>query len=102
MGRGQEAAAVAAEATEMSGRLRSPVGEVAALEAQGATGSAADSLRQAREGWAALGRPLDAARCELLTATVTGDRGACEAAAEAFDRLGVDHLAGRARELALR
>jgi predicted ATPase len=100
IGRDEDARAVAEETVEMTRRVHSPVGEVAALEADGATSGSAEILRQAVEGWEALGRPLDAARCQLLMATVTRDRDASEAAAAAFERLGVGHLADRARALA--
>jgi len=107
-GRPQDGRAAAQAAVETCRRLSSPVGEVAALEAEGATAPPAEAcpqLAKARDGWSELGRPLDAARCQLLAATVLvrsrGD-GAAEmasAAAEAFDALGVPHLARRAREL---
>jgi adenylate cyclase len=106
-GRPQEGGAAAQEAADISRRLHSPVGEVAALEAEGATAPPREAtalLAQARDGWRELGRPLDAARCELLAATVlaSSDRdGATElatASADAFEALGVPHLARRARE----
>ena len=65
-------------------------------------------LRGARERWAALGRPLDAARCTLIHGRVLADRDPAasaalvgEAAAE-YEALGVPGLAGRARELVTR
>ncbi len=101
-GRPEEARAAAEEATAATQRLRSPVGEVAALEADGATTEGDEGLEllaRARDGWHALGRPLDAARCELLAAAVSGKPDNLEAAAAAFESLGVTHLAERAREL---
>jgi class 3 adenylate cyclase/tetratricopeptide (TPR) repeat protein len=103
-GRQGEARGAAEEATALTERVQSPVGEVAALEADGATSEgdrAAELLGRARDGWNALGRPLDAARCELLAAVLSDDADGYAAAAEAFDRLGVGHLAGRAREAAV-
>jgi tetratricopeptide (TPR) repeat protein len=102
-GRLEEGRAAAEEATAATERLRSPVGEVAALEADGATATGErgeELLIRARDGWQALGRPLDAARCELLTALVSGRPEAYAAAADAFERLGVHHAADRAREQA--
>jgi len=81
-----------------------PVGEAAALEAEGAVGElpyAIDQLRAARDAWQALGRPLDTARCELLlggrlleTSPMPRWRRFDQAAA-AYDTLGVVHLAGQ-------
>jgi hypothetical protein len=62
-------------------------------------------LRRGRAAWGKLGRPLDAARCELLLGQRLregDDETASEtlaAAAAAYERLGVNHLAARAREL---
>jgi len=108
VGRLDEAATAAGEAADTCRRLRSPVGEVATLEAEGATAppdQVASLLNRARDGWLGLGRPLDAARCELLVAMLSVGSNpreaarASAAAAEAFERLGVAHLATRAREL---
>ena len=60
----------AEEAGHLAERLHYPVGQAAALrgprrDAPDPRGGA-ELLREARELWAALGRPLDAARCELL------------------------------------
>ena len=62
-------------------------------------------LREARELWHGLDRPLDAAACDLLIGTVLRDAepgtsaAALETAAEAFERLGVAHMAERAKSL---
>jgi class 3 adenylate cyclase/tetratricopeptide (TPR) repeat protein len=106
----QEVARTAAqEAADLAERVHYPVGEAAAIEATGVVGAlpgALVDLRRAREAWQQLGRPLEAARCQLLlgqrqlehdqtAATATLERAASEYAA-----LGVTHLAARARELA--
>ncbi len=95
-------------AGELAERVHYPVGAAAVLEARGMTNGfpqAGELLRDARAAWEQLGRPLDAARCDLLL----GQRARAEepaiaeraltAAAEAYDLLGVAHLAARAREL---
>ncbi len=105
--RRDEGRRAAERAAELHHRLRSPVGCLSVLEAQGANSAdgteGATRLRGAAEGWTDLGRPLDAARCRLLAgrALDADDPGAATeeyliAAAE-FDRLGVPHLAERAR-----
>ncbi len=87
-----------------------PVGQAAALEARGAVAEdpseGAARLEEARDAWKALGRPIDAARCELLRGgrlleaeDSSGGGAALNAAAEAGELLGVTHLARRAREL---
>ena len=108
-GKREQAAESAEEAAELAGRLHYPVGRAAALEAQGA--SAADPeearrlLAEAREAWTALDRPIDAARCELVAGCVLAEaepasaQASLAAAAEAYERLAVPHLAHRAREL---
>src|SRR5438552_2544782 len=72
-----EAADAASEAAALADRLHYPVGEAAALEARGATasdpGDAATLLAAARERWLEIGRPLEAARCDLLTAGVLSE-----------------------------
>jgi tetratricopeptide (TPR) repeat protein len=108
-GHPEQAAAAALAATELAERVPYPVGQASALEARGVVGappaSGAD-LRQAREAWEKLGRPLDAARCELLLGQrllehdPTGALTALERAACEYEQLGVSHLALRARELA--
>lgn len=74
-GRSEEARAAARDAAERGERLRFPITEAAVLEARGATvegnGERARLLHEAEEAWAALGRPLDAARCARVAAAVT-------------------------------
>jgi class 3 adenylate cyclase/predicted ATPase len=101
----------AEEATTLADRVRYPVAEASALEATGAvTASArpegAKRLLAAREAWTKLGRPIDAARCELLAGRLmlesdpdSAARALAEAAAS-YERLGIAHLAATARELA--
>jgi class 3 adenylate cyclase/tetratricopeptide (TPR) repeat protein len=98
----------AEQAATLVGRVHYPLGDAAVLEARGMTGELPDALellRGGRDAWQQLGRPLDAARCELMlgrrlhehrepTAEET-----LEAAARAYEQLGVAHLAARAREL---
>ena len=78
----------------LADRLRYPVGKAASLEARGAVAAdpaeASAALTEARDAWQALGRPLDAARCDYLRGRLLrdsdagrGPRGAAEAAAEA-------------------
>jgi hypothetical protein len=101
---------VAAQAEALSGRVRYPTGEAAALEAKGAASNVSDALgllRQARQAWSGLGRALDAARCDLVIGhrLREQDPGAASealaAAAAAYEKLGVEHLAASARALAL-
>ena len=69
-GKAEAAREVAEEAAGLAERLRYPIGRAASLEARGAT--AADPaegerlLSEARQAWEALGRPVDAERCETL------------------------------------
>jgi class 3 adenylate cyclase/tetratricopeptide (TPR) repeat protein len=107
-GRDDAAREAAEEAERLAERLHYPVGRAFTTEARGATdpdpAAGAEALAEARESWSEIGRPLDSARCELLR----GDRlrdsdpdaagDALEAAAAAFEELGVTHLAERARE----
>jgi class 3 adenylate cyclase/tetratricopeptide (TPR) repeat protein len=103
-----EAAEAATEAAALAERLHYPVGEAAALEARGATAAdpreAAALLGMARERWLEIGRPLEAARCDLLTATVLRQtdpplaREASERAAADYERLGVAHMAAKAAQ----
>ena len=105
-GRGDDAREAASEAAALAHRLHYPVGEAAALEARGATASdpaeAASLLAQAREQWLAIGRPLEAARCDLLAAAVLREsdpqtaQAAAERAAADYKRLGVAHMANKA------
>jgi tetratricopeptide (TPR) repeat protein len=109
-GRMGDAAEAAAEAAALAERLSFPVGAAAALEARGATAGdateAASLLSGARERWLDMGRPLEAARCDLVTAAVlrdrdegTADAAAARASAE-YERLGVPHMAAKALETA--
>jgi class 3 adenylate cyclase/tetratricopeptide (TPR) repeat protein len=109
-GKAEAAREAAEEAVELAGRLHYPIGSAAALEADGATSEGADaleSLREAHEQWTALGRPLDAARCQLLLGRALREEDsaaaakALEVARDAFEALGVPHQAERARELAV-
>ena len=96
------------QAAELSKRVHYPLGEAAVLEARGMTGELPGALELLRRGhtvWEQLGRPLDAARCELLLGQRSRGHDAAvaeealTAAAAAYERLGVKHLATRAREL---
>jgi predicted ATPase/class 3 adenylate cyclase len=100
---------VADQATALAERVHYPLGDAAVLEARAMTSKppeALELLRQGRSAWERLGRPLDAARCELLLGQRLreSDPAAAEealaAAAQAYERLGVKHLGKRARELA--
>ncbi len=105
----EEPAEQAAEqAAELATRIHYPVGEAAMLEARGMTcelPEAFDLLRRGHAAWEQLGRPLDAARCELLLGQRLREHDpaaaseALASAAAACDRLGVGHLAEQAREL---
>jgi predicted ATPase/class 3 adenylate cyclase len=109
-GRRDEAREAAAEASALAERLHYPVGEAAALEARGATATepadAAAQLAEARSKWTAIGRPLDAARCGLLTAAVLREsdpataQAAAERSADEYRELGVPHMTKRALALA--
>ena len=108
-GRAKAAREAADEAERLADRLRYPVGKAASLEAHGAAAAdpaeAAEALREAHVAWEALGRPLDAARCDYLRGRLLREpdpeqaRESLEAAAEAAERYGVDHLAQLARGL---
>jgi tetratricopeptide (TPR) repeat protein len=104
------AAEAAAQADALAARVRYPTGEAAASEAKGAATKLPDALellQQAREAWTRLGRALDAARCELVIGHRLRDHDpgaaseALAAAAAAYEDLGVEHLAARARALAV-
>jgi len=109
-GRDEQARNSAEEAGELAERLHYPIGRAAALEARGVTAEDPDEgariLAEARDAWSALERPLEAARCVLLAGQVLGEsdpersRELLEEAAAETERLGVEHLAARARELA--
>ena len=85
-------------------------GKAASLEARGAVAEDPDeasaALSEARDAWQALGRPLDAARCDYLRGRMLRDadpdeaREALQSAAEDAERYGVHHLAELARDLA--
>jgi class 3 adenylate cyclase/predicted ATPase len=107
-GRTEQARESAQEAAELAERLHYPVGSAASLEARGATTEdpqeARELLDEAREAWTALRRPLEAARCDLIAAEVlresdppVAEEARLRAAAE-YDKLGVAHLAKRARD----
>ncbi len=108
-GRADQGRETAEEAGYLAERLHYPVGQAAALQARGTTNldaqEGAEQLREARELWNGLNRPLDAAACELLIGTVLRDAepgtaaDALETAAEAFERLGVAHMTERAKTL---
>jgi class 3 adenylate cyclase/tetratricopeptide (TPR) repeat protein len=107
-GEGALAGQAAEQAAALAERVHYPLGEAAVLEARGMTSElpqALELLGQGRSAWERLGRPLDAARCELLLGERARDahpaaaREALAAAAAAYERLGVEHLAARAREL---
>ena len=88
-GRPDAAREAADEAERLADRLRYPVGKAASLEARGAVAADPDessaALAEAREAWQALGRPLDAARCEYLRGRLLRDS-APEEAREALQR----------------
>jgi tetratricopeptide (TPR) repeat protein len=108
-GRVDAAREAADEAERLADRLRYPVGKAASLEARGAVvedpATASAALAEARAAWQALGRPLDAARCDYLRGRLLREsnpheaREALEAAADAADSYGVHHLAELARDL---
>jgi class 3 adenylate cyclase/tetratricopeptide (TPR) repeat protein len=108
-GRDEQARAAAEESARLAERLHYPVGEAAAAEAAAAcaecAGDASDQMKQARDRWRELGRPLDAARCLLVQGRLRARSDPEEAAellnaaAEEYDALAVPALAERAREL---
>jgi tetratricopeptide (TPR) repeat protein len=98
----------AEQAVALAERVHYPLGEAAVLEARGMTSELPEALELLEQGgaaWAQLGRPLDAARCQLLLgqraheADLAGGDEALMSAAAAYERLGVEHLAARARYL---
>jgi class 3 adenylate cyclase/tetratricopeptide (TPR) repeat protein len=109
-GRLEPAREAAEEAGRLSERLRYPVGKAASLEARGATDAdpvaGAAALVEARTEWEQLERPLDAMRCDYLRGRRLRDadseaaREALGNAAEEAERLGIAHLAERARSMA--
>jgi tetratricopeptide (TPR) repeat protein len=99
----------AAQAVSLTDRVGYPTGQAAVLEAQGAAGELAEAvslLRRGADAWAELGRPLDAARCELLIGQRLREQepaaaaDALQAAAKSYETLGVHHLAQGARAMA--
>ncbi|MGH2803808.1 MAG: tetratricopeptide repeat protein, partial [Thermoleophilaceae bacterium] len=108
--RPEAAAEAAREAAELAERLHYPIGRAAALEARGLCVSdareGASLLHEAARAWTELDRPLEAARSRLLAGQALGrvnpeeGRRLLEQAADEVERLGVRHLAERARALA--
>jgi class 3 adenylate cyclase/tetratricopeptide (TPR) repeat protein len=106
---GQIAAAMdaAASAKSLGERLPYPAGQAAALEAQGVVAGDIDEgvalLTQAGSAWSALGRPLDATRCRMLTGWLLRESDAAAAhaaldgAAEDFRRYGAPHALAQTR-----
>jgi class 3 adenylate cyclase/tetratricopeptide (TPR) repeat protein len=109
-GRREQAAESAAETAKLAERIHYPLGRAAALEARGAAATDSEEgaalLLEAEAAWAELERPLEAARCRLLAGRALAGHDAersrelLEGAAAESERLGVAHLAQRARELA--
>jgi tetratricopeptide (TPR) repeat protein len=106
-----QAAREAAELTaQMAGRLHYPLGRAAALEAQGAAAEdpveGAGLLAEAEAAWVAIDRPLEATRSRLLAGQMLlarepgRGRELLEEAAAESERLGVPHLAEKARAAA--
>ena len=107
-GRMEQARDAASEAADLADRLHYPVGQAAALEAQGVTDADLDTgndlLEQAAQAWSDLGRPLDAARCRLALGKRLAKHGdprtreMLEQVGAELEQLGVPHLAAVARE----
>ncbi|MEX2196077.1 MAG: adenylate/guanylate cyclase domain-containing protein [Thermoleophilaceae bacterium] len=101
------ASEAAEEAGNLAERLSYPAGRAAALEARGLTAETPEAattlLAEAASLWSELGRPLERARCILLTAHALREHGAdgwreaCEEAADELGRLGLAQLADKAR-----
>jgi class 3 adenylate cyclase/tetratricopeptide (TPR) repeat protein len=105
----ERAVDLAGEALAQAERMTYPVGRAAALEAVGVAGDLPGGLEQleaASAAWAALGRPLEHARCQLELGRRIGEvdvgRGTAVlvAAADLYERLGVMHVASRTRRAA--
>jgi hypothetical protein len=103
-----QAGEAAERAAELAQRVHYPIGDAATLEARGMTSELAEALELlegGRAAWEQLGRPLDAARCELLLGQRLREQDpaaaevALAAATAACERLGVRHLAERGRQL---
>ena len=107
--RPERAREAAAEAERLAEQLHYPIARAAALEAKGATcddpARGAAVLASAQSAWAELERPLEAARCRLLTGFRLRHHDPARARLELHDaaaeceRLGVAHLADRAHGL---
>ena len=105
----EKAGEAAAEAVRLAEQLHYPIARAAALEARGATvedpDEGASVLAAAETAWASLERPLEAARCRLLAGfrlrghDLERSRRLLGDAAAESERLGVAHLAERARGL---
>jgi hypothetical protein len=107
--RAEPAAAAAGHAIELAERVDYPAGRACALECRGLIGGDPvdpAELMRAAETWHGMGRPLEAARCELLGGErmLLSDRAAAlaaiERAAVSYEELDVAHMASRARRLA--
>ena len=106
-GKVEQGRAAAEEAGHLAERLHYPVGRAAALAAMATTAEdpaqVLSMMLEARELWRGLGRPVDAALCDLLMGHVLLEndaahgREALDRAATEFDQLGVAHLAQWAR-----
>jgi hypothetical protein len=106
-GKREQARELADEASRLAERLPYPVGRASALEATGVCADDLDAaltvLTEARDTWTALGRPLDAAWCDVLIGRICAEERPAVAdeararAADSFEALGVVHLAERAR-----
>jgi adenylate cyclase len=108
-GRTDSAREAAEQAVALARRVRDPVNEAAALEASGIAAEPRESyeaLRRAAALWEALGRRLDAARCQMLLGRrMLEDEPPAgvetlKRAAALFDELGVEHLSEQALTLA--
>jgi tetratricopeptide (TPR) repeat protein len=107
LGKRDQARELAEEAARLAERLPYPVGRAASLEAIGASADnvsdAVAALGDSRDLWSKLGRPIDAAWCDLLIGQACREerpvaaREALARAAEAFEARGVEHMAERAR-----
>jgi adenylate cyclase len=110
-GHREQARAAAERAAALIERSGGPVAATAVLEARGVTGVDAGDrvavLRDAKERWEKLHRPLDAARASFVLGLVLREQDpeaaavALDEAAGAYQRLELPHLAQRARELAM-
>ncbi len=108
--RPEAAREAAEEAAVIADRLHYPLGRAAALEARGVSAEdpeeGAALLAEAAEAWTSLERPLEAARSRLLMGQVLvrhdpeRARVLLEEAAAESERLGVAHLAAKARAAA--